>query len=86
MSRVKVILFKSSGKYYTEEEWRIPERVPHANPVRASIGDTMAPIGPWDMLHSPDFRRIDNGSVLVPEQEPWGYPHLLVKYVVTEQE
>lgn len=67
--RVKVILFKSSGKYYTDEDWRIPDGA----------------IGPWDMLHSPDFRRIDNGPVLVPEQEPWGYPHLLVKYVVTEQ-
>lgn len=55
-----VILFKESGKYYTEEKWRIPE-------------DT---IGPYDMAKSPDFRRIGKGAVLVESQEPWGYPHL----------
>lgn len=55
-----VILFKLSGKYYTEEPWRIPERA----------------IGPYDMKRSPDFRRIDGGAVLVDTQEPWGYPHL----------
>lgn len=37
-----VILFKPSGKYYTEEPWRIPEDA----------------IGPYDMQRSPDFRRI----------------------------
>jgi hypothetical protein len=58
--KARVILFRASGKYYTEEEWEIPEKA----------------IGPYDMEHSPDFRRIDHGAVLVDTQEPWGYPHL----------
>jgi hypothetical protein len=56
----RVILFRESGKYYTEEEWRIPEGA----------------IGPHDMTRSPDFRRIGTGPVLVDTQEPWGYPWL----------
>lgn len=56
----KVVLFKQSGKYYTEEHWRVPTDA----------------VGPWDMKNSPDFRRIDNGAVLVESQEPWGYPIL----------
>lgn len=59
--KVKVILFKSSGKYYTEEEWAVPSSA----------------LGPFDMVDSPDFRRIGDGAVLVESQEPWGYPHLL---------
>lgn len=59
-NRARVILFKSSGKYYTEEYWTIPEDA----------------IGPYDMIHSVSFRRIGNGAVLVDTQEPWGYPHL----------
>jgi hypothetical protein len=59
--KAKVILFRRSGKYYTEEEWEIPEGT----------------IGPYDMDKSPDFRRIDNGPVLVVTQEPWGYPHII---------
>lgn len=56
----EVILFKPSGKYYTTEEWRIPEGA----------------IGPYDMNGSPDFRRISGaGAVLVTSQR-WGYPHL----------
>lgn len=70
--KATVILFKSSGKYYTEEEWTIPDLVPNAS------GSAMRPpILPCDMEHSPDFRRIDGGPVLVVTQEPWGYPHLL---------
>jgi hypothetical protein len=61
-----VLLFKPSGKYYTEEDWRIPADA----------------IGPYDMLHSPDFRRISNGPVLVETQEPWGYPHLFPADVI----
>lgn len=57
---VEVILFKPSGKYYTVEPWRVP--------VNA--------IGPYDMIRSPDFRRISGGHVLIEAQEPWGYPHL----------
>ena len=58
----RVILFKSSGKYYTEEYWEIPDGA----------------IGPWDMEYSPKFHRIAGGPVLVPTQEPWGFPHLIV--------
>lgn len=58
--RVKAILFKPSGKYYTEEAWTVPENA----------------IGPWDMIKSPDFRRISGGHVLIPTQEPWGFPCL----------
>ena len=62
--KAKVILFKRSGKYYTEEKWEIPEGA----------------IGPYDMDRSRDFRRIDNGGpVLVVTQEPWGYPHLIME-------
>lgn len=63
MRKAKVILFKPSGKYYTEEEWGVPADA----------------IGPYDMIRSPGFRRIDGGAVLVPDQEPWGYPHLFPK-------
>lgn len=70
----KVILFKPSGIYYTEEEWRIPKTVN----VYTSLGGIYRrkPIGPYDMKQSPDFRRIDGGPVLIYTQEPWGYPHL----------
>ena len=55
-----VTLFKPNGKYYTEEYWEVPKNA----------------IGPYDMIQSSDFRRIDYGAVLVQTQEPWGYPHL----------
>lgn len=61
MSTATVILFKPSGKFYTEEQWTVPDDV-H---------------GPADLIWSPDFHRIDGGAVLVVTQEPWGYPHLL---------
>ena len=57
---VRAVLFKPSGKYYTEEQWKIPEDA----------------IGPYDMWRSPDFRRIGGGAVLIESQEPWGFPHL----------
>ena len=57
----KVLLFKESGKYYSEDYWDIPEDA----------------IGPFDMRKSKDFRRIGNGAVLVPTQEPWGFPFLI---------
>ena len=60
--RAKVVLFKESGKYYTEEEWLIPARA----------------ITPFDMARSQDFRRIGNGPVLVETQEPSGFPALLL--------
>ena len=60
MATARVILFKSSGKYYTEEQWEIPQET----------------IVPFDMVNSPDFHRIEGGAVLIDTQEPWGYPHL----------
>ncbi|MCP4223675.1 MAG: hypothetical protein GY773_10065 [Actinomycetia bacterium] len=60
--KARVILFKESGKYYTEEDWTVPEG-PES-------------IGPHCMRHSPDFRRIGGGAVLVDTQEPWGFPCL----------
>ena len=57
----QVILFKDSGKYYTEEWWDIPDGA----------------IGPHDIERSPQFRRIGNGKVLVETQEPWGFPVLI---------
>lgn len=62
-THAQVLLFKPSGKCYTDESWAIPAGA----------------IGPHDMLRSPDFRRINGGPVLVPEQEPWGYPYLLLR-------
>ena len=58
--RVKAVLFKDSGKYYTEEFWNIPDGA----------------IGPYDMIKSRNFRRIGGGAVLIPSQEPWGFPFL----------
>lgn len=55
-----VYLFKPSGKFYTDEQWEIP----------------FDAIGPADMSRSVNFRRIDGGAVLVPTQEPWGFPAL----------
>lgn len=60
MTKTNVILFKPSGKYYTEEEWEIPEDA----------------ISPFDMINSPDFRRIDGGPVLINDEVIWGYPCL----------
>lgn len=60
MTKTNVILFKPSGKYYTEKQWEIPEDA----------------IGPFDMVNSPDFRRIDGGPVLINDEVIWGYPHL----------
>lgn len=76
--KVKVILFKPTGKFYTEEEWRVPESVPmtEGTPAWAAGVRTSKVTGPYDMRHSPDFRRIEGGAVLVPSQEPWGFPFL----------
>jgi hypothetical protein len=71
--KAKVILFKDSGKYYTEEEWEIPT---HEEVLeRGGYGGDS--VGPFCMQYSKDFRRIGHGgAVLVDTQEPWGYPHL----------
>lgn len=73
VSTAKVILFKPNGKYYTEEEWRIPTREEARAQSGFLGGDMMVP---YCMKYSPDFRRISGGAVLVETQEPWGYPHL----------
>lgn len=57
---IEVTLFKESGKYYTTDFWEKPANA----------------IGPYDMVNSPDFRRIGEGAVLINSQEPWGFPHL----------
>lgn len=72
-AKARVILFKPSGKYYTEEEWEIPTR----EQVIQNGGMPGDSVGPYCMRHSKDFRRISGGAVLVETQEPWGYPHLL---------
>jgi len=77
-----VSLFKPNGKWYSDEEWIIPETVPDHSEMRGDF--TRRVIGPYDMIHSPDFRRINGGPVLVEAQEPWGYPCLLPKYQVIE--
>lgn len=72
-TKAKVILFKPSGKYYTEEEWEIPTRE-EVIQRGGSPGDSVVP---YCMRYSKDFRRISSGAVLIETQEPWGYPHLL---------
>ena len=51
MDTVLVILFKPSGKYYSEEYWEIPDGA----------------IGPYNMRDSKDFRTISGGPVLIPD-------------------
>lgn len=72
--RVSIILFKPSGKYYTEEQWAIPT----LEQVLAGGGNRGDSVGPYCMQYSPDAHTIGGGAVLVPTQEPWGYPHLLL--------
>jgi hypothetical protein len=71
--KVRVILFKPSGKYYIEDDWEIPKLVPAYSSERGF--HLRPPMGPYDMIHSPDFWRVDGGPVLV-EGVPWGFPHL----------
>jgi len=73
VAKATVILFKPSGKYYTEERWEIPSREDAEARADYLPGDMLLPSVMW---HSPDFRRIGGGAVLVETQEPWGYPHL----------
>lgn len=69
----KVILFKPSGKYYTEERWEIPT-YDETLERGGNGGDSAIP---YCMRFSKDFRQIDGGPALVITQEPWGYPHLI---------
>jgi hypothetical protein len=73
--KAKVILFKESGKYYTEEKWEIPTKEELAEKQKG-IKFPWYEFMPGCMLLSKDFRRIGNGSVLIESQEPWGFPHL----------
>ena len=70
-----MILFKDSGKYYTEEEWEIPTKE-EIIAKGGMGGDVFIPQAA--MEYSNDFRRIGHGPVLVESQEPWGYPGLIV--------
>jgi hypothetical protein len=72
--KAKVILFRHSGKYYTEEHWEVPEEVDDWSSYRGNFRRPV--VGPYDMSQSKDFRRISGGPVLVVTQEPWGYPHI----------
>lgn len=75
MNKARVVLFQRSGKYYTEEEWQVPDTVPDYSHARGHyVREVLIPA---DMIHSPDFHRIDGGPVLV-HSARWGYPHLLV--------
>lgn len=74
MSEATVFLFKRSGKFYTEEQWRIPTREQAVANGMTMFGDMVIP---YVMRWSDDFRTISGGPVLVVTQEPWGYPHLI---------
>ena len=57
----RVVRIKDSGKYYTEEQWRIPENAYY----------------PRNMAKSPDARLEDGGIYFVPAQYPWGYEEII---------
>lgn len=57
----RVVRIKDSGKYYTEESWRIPENAHY----------------PRNMANSPDARLGDGGIYIVPAQYPWGYEEII---------
>lgn len=73
----KAILFKPSGKYYIEDEWEIPTEAELKSKQR-NLPEAQHTFDflPSCMLFSKDFRRLSGGAVLIPDQEPWGYPHL----------
>lgn len=60
--KVRVDLFRTSGKWYTEEDWTVP----------------VDALNPADLERSPDARSIEGGPVLVPSVEPFGFPCLLL--------
>lgn len=57
----RVVRIKDSGKYYTEEEWRIPDNAYY----------------PRGMAESPDAHLEDGGIYIVPAQYPWGYEEVI---------
>lgn len=57
----RVVRIKDSGKYYTEEQWRIPDNAYY----------------PRSMAKSPDARLEDGGIYIVPAQYPWGYEEII---------
>lgn len=69
----KVILFKESGKYYTEEPWEIPT----IEEIEADGGSRGDQYYPGCMKYSKDARKIGNGYALVETQEPWGHPAII---------
>lgn len=74
--KAKVILFKKSGKYYTEEEWEIPTEEELKEKQKGEAYPWYH-FMPGCMIYSKDARRIGgDGAILIPSQEPWGFPHL----------
>lgn len=74
IATVKVTLFSPGGYWGSEEEWRIPERVP-----QDTEGELWRnPIGPLDVVYSPDFHTIDGGPILVHSQKLGKYPYLIM--------
>jgi len=84
--RAKVILFKASGKYYTEEEWEIPTEEELKEKQRNTPREYHDYVHvPTCMQWSKDFRRIGRtGAVLIESQEPWGFPHLFPAITLPE--
>lgn len=72
MAKATVILFKPSGKYYTDSLWEIPTLAQ----VLAGGGNRGDAMIPYCMRYSPDFQ--PGWIALVETQEPWGYPHLIL--------
>lgn len=75
IEKVTVQLFKPNGKWYCEDDWRIPTEVKDHSEHRGDF--VREAIGPFDMRQSPDFRQISGGPALIEAQEPWGYACLL---------
>lgn len=57
----RVVRIKGSEKYYTEEQWRIPENAYY----------------PRSMAESPDAHLDDRGIYIIPAQYPWGYEEII---------
>lgn len=70
--RAKVSLFRISGKWYMDEEWRIPTEAE----VLAGGGNRGDAVGPYCMRYSPDYKGTQ-WLTLVHTQEPWGYAHII---------
>ena len=68
---IEVLLFKESGKYYTTDQWRLPEGF---TPGESAVV----------MRNSPDYRNL-YGPVLIPESDVFTVPHILTGATIEEQ-